>query len=86
MCLNTGTPNNHHFPFVINGKVVMLGVPILEHFRVRSLTLLEWIPILGYYVNSGDTVQMPQNAASDQGLHCLFTEISNGLIQMIRMD
>ena len=34
MCLNTGIPNNHHFPFETNGKVVVLGVPILKHFRV----------------------------------------------------
>ena len=30
----------------------------------------------GTYVNSGDPAQMPQNAASDQGLHCLLTECS----------
>ena len=36
MCLNIETPtgNNHHFPFGTNGKVVVLGVPILKHFRV----------------------------------------------------
>ena len=34
MCSNTGTPNNHHFLFGTNGKVVVLGVPILKHFRV----------------------------------------------------
>ena len=28
------------------------------------------------YANGADPVQMPQNAASDQGLHCLLTEIS----------
>ena len=32
-------PNNHHFPFGINGKVVVLGVPILKHFRVFTLLL-----------------------------------------------
>ena len=36
MCLNIGTPNNHHFPFGSNGKLVVLGVPILKHFRVVS--------------------------------------------------
>ena len=25
---------NHRFPFWTNGKVVVLGVPILKHFRV----------------------------------------------------
>ena len=35
MCLNIGTPNNQHFPFGINVKVVVLGVTILKHFRVE---------------------------------------------------
>ena len=30
MCLSTGTSNNHCFPFGTNGKVVVLGVPILK--------------------------------------------------------
>ena len=34
MCSIIGTPNNHHFPFGTNGIVVVLGVPILKHFRV----------------------------------------------------
>ena len=34
MCLNIGTPNNHHFPFGTKGKGVVLGVPIFKHFRV----------------------------------------------------
>ena len=38
MCSNIGTPNNHHFPFGTNGKVVVLGVPILKHFRVCTST------------------------------------------------
>ena len=33
MYLNIGTLNNHHFPFGTNGKVVVLSVPILKHFR-----------------------------------------------------
>ena len=32
--------------------------------------------LLGYYANSADPVQTPPNAASDQYLHCLLTEIS----------
>ena len=31
---NIRTPNNHHFSFATNGKIVVLGVPILKHFRV----------------------------------------------------
>ena len=34
MCLNIGTTNYHHFPCGTNGKVVVLGVQILKHFRV----------------------------------------------------
>ena len=34
MCLNIGTPNNHHFLFGTNVKAVVLGVQILKHFRV----------------------------------------------------
>ena len=41
MCSNIGTPNNHDFPFGTNGKVVVLGVPILKHFRVLSVHLVE---------------------------------------------
>ena len=37
---------------------------------------LDQIPIWGYYANSADPVQMLQNAASHQDLHCLLTEIS----------
>ena len=36
MYSNIGTPNNHHFPFGTNGKIVVLGVPILKHFRVSQ--------------------------------------------------
>ena len=32
--LNIGTPDNYHFSFETNRKVVALGVPILKHFRV----------------------------------------------------
>ena len=35
ICPNIGTPSIHHFPFGTNGKVVVLGVPILKHFRVH---------------------------------------------------
>ena len=30
-----------------------------------------WRPLKGYLANSADPDQTPQNAASDQGLHCL---------------
>ena len=34
MSLNTGTPKNINFSFGTNGKLMVLGVPILKHFRV----------------------------------------------------
>ena len=34
ICLNIGSSRNYHFPFQTNGKMVVLGVPILKHFRV----------------------------------------------------
>ena len=36
VCLNIGTPKNINFPFETNGKLMILGVPILKHFRVSS--------------------------------------------------
>ena len=44
MCLNIRTAKNHHFPFWTNGKVVVLGVPILKHFRVYI--------IISYFITS----------------------------------
>ena len=35
MCLNIGTPKkNINFPFETNGKLMVLGVPILKHYWV----------------------------------------------------
>ena len=34
MCLTIGTPKIVNFPFGTNGKLMVLGVPILKHFRV----------------------------------------------------
>ena len=30
MCASTGTPETVNFPFVLNGKVMLLGVPIFK--------------------------------------------------------
>ena len=40
-----------------------------------TLALFRLDTFSGTYTNSADPVQMPHNAASDQGLHCLFAEI-----------
>ena len=34
MCSDIGTPKIINFPFGTNGKLMVLGVPILKHFRV----------------------------------------------------
>ena len=34
-----GTPNNINFPFGTNGKLTVLGVQILKHFRVTFALL-----------------------------------------------
>ena len=39
MYSNIGTPNYGHFPFGTNGKIEVLGVPILKHFRVSQCSL-----------------------------------------------
>ena len=45
MCLNIGTPKNINFPFGTNGKLITLGVPILQHFREQW----EDVPILQHF-------------------------------------
>ena len=35
MCLNIGTPKTINFPFVPNGKLMILGVPIFEHMIIK---------------------------------------------------
>ena len=34
VCLTIGKPKNINFPFGTNGKIMVLGVPILKNFRV----------------------------------------------------
>ena len=36
MFLKTGTPKTINFPFGTNGKLMVLGVPILKHIRVYT--------------------------------------------------
>ena len=48
----------------------------MSYFRPYTiLDFLVWIPILWTSGNIADSVQMPQNAASGQGLHCLHTGV-----------
>ena len=53
ICSKIGTPNNHHFPFGTNGNVVVLGVPILKHFRVfmhTSVVIMPLCKVLVYWL------------------------------------
>ena len=36
MCLNFGIPKNNYFTFGTNGKIIILGVPILQHIMVNK--------------------------------------------------
>ena len=38
MCFSIGTPKTVKFPFVPNGKLMVLGVPIFKHIRILSLS------------------------------------------------
>ena len=40
MCPNFGMPNIINFTFRMNGKFIFLGVPILRHFTVFTLTYI----------------------------------------------
>ena len=33
-CSSIGTPKTINFPFVPNGKLMVLGVPIFEHIKI----------------------------------------------------
>ena len=68
MYLNIGASNYRHFPFGKNGKVVVLGVPILKHFRVFTFILKFDYPS-GHSANSAD----PNQLALD--LQCRFKAI-----------
>ena len=40
-------------------------------FELNMFFTVVWIPVKGYLANNADPDRTPQNAASDQGLHCL---------------
>ena len=43
-CLRIGTPKTIIFPFVPNGKLTILGVPLFKHIIIK----LQWAQILGH--------------------------------------
>ena len=54
MCLNFGTPMNINFPFGTNGKLMVLGVPILKYIRVPSKGQeVKWIEVFGDGAENG---------------------------------
>ena len=57
-----------------NGLVQRMTVE--ETTSIQWVANLDWELVLGHYANSADPIQMPQNVASDQGLHNLLTGIS----------
>ena len=67
MCLNIGTHKTIDFPFGTNGKLMVLGVPILEHIRVCTMyckQLRQWegwrqYLILGIWVHLHDMIFCP---------------------------
>ena len=55
-------------------QIVFNGDNLLEMLNSLFcwvLSVVAWRPLKGYLANSADPDQMPQNAASDQGLHFL---------------
>ena len=36
-CFNIGTSKTINFPFGTNGKLMLLGVPALKHFRIFTI-------------------------------------------------
>ena len=48
MCLNMGHLISSNFPFGTNGKLVVLGVPVLKHFRVYVFVQVEenYFPVI----------------------------------------
>ena len=64
------------FGFIIFEHALMWFVKsawLRQMFALLCISLSKH-PFCGTYVNSADPDQMPQNVASDQGLHCLLTE------------
>ena len=49
-CSSIGTPKIINFPFVPNGKLMILGVPIFEHIiiRLKSAKILGHLKIMNF--------------------------------------
>ena len=60
------SPQNRTLYHIINSRKELLSLN-LSPFQTGY-------PFYGYYANSADPGRALQNAASDQGLHCLLTD------------
>ena len=47
MCLNIGTSETTDFPFGTHGKLSVLGVPTLKHFRGSTVLMVYGYPFRG---------------------------------------
>ena len=54
---------------MVSGTVSMINMS--QRYALLYYTIYAACPIKGTMANSIDSDQMPQNVASDQGLHCL---------------
>ena len=52
LCLTIGTPETISFPFETNGKVMVLGVPILRHFRICMYKVAYQINPYFYFIGA----------------------------------
>ena len=65
-----------HFKVLCQSFLMLWARHCQASYPVQRQVLLNWIPLLGFYANSVDPVQVPQNAAFDLSLQCFPTEIS----------
>ena len=42
-----------NFPFATNGKLIILGVPILKHFTVQDLIIIYQVKKLSHHLDRG---------------------------------
>ena len=73
MCIDTGAPKTINFPFVPNGKLIILGALILKHIRV-SLSIIINNPTLFTAMVSQITEMVPQ--LFGQALLALYIAVS----------
>ena len=55
-CLSIGTPKTINFPFVPNGKLMVLGVRLFEHMMIRLFCaqILGYLKIINFTFRTND--------------------------------